>query len=145
MVRELADEVDWVFMALAPSAIKPFIAEYHPGLPFNNYPQAMANMRLDLALAPLELCRFNECKSNLKLLEYGVLAYPVIATDILPYQCGLPVTLIKNTPKQWIQTIREHLADRAHLAHRGRALQAAVLKDWMLDKHASEWLSAWTL
>ncbi|WP_319240669.1 methyltransferase domain-containing protein [uncultured Propionivibrio sp.] len=144
VVRELADEVDWVFMALAPSAIKPFIAEYHPGRPFAAYPQALADLDLDLALAPLEPCRFNECKSNLKLLEYGALGYPVIATNITPYQCALPVTLVHNTTAAWIRTIREQLADRNALVRQGEALRAAIQRDWMLEDHLDDWLDAWT-
>lgn len=144
VVRELADEVDWVFMALAPSAIKPFIAEYHPGRPFEAYPQALADLDLDLALAPLEPCRFNECKSNLKLLEYGLLGYPVIATDITPYQGALPVTRVRNTTAAWVRAIREQLSDRDALARQGQSLRAAVLRDWMLEDHLDDWLAAWT-
>lgn len=144
IVRELANEVDWVFMGLAPDALRPYIAEFHPGLPFDEYPTALATLDLDLALAPLELCRFNECKSNLKLMEYGILGYPVIATDITPYQCGLPVTLVKNKRTHWIRAIREHLSDRDELARRGDALRAAVRKDWMLEDHLTPWFQAWT-
>lgn len=144
IVRELANEVDWVFMGLAPDALRPYIAEFHPGLPFDEYPTALATLDLDLALAPLELCRFNECKSNLKLMEYGILGYPVIATDITPYQCGLPVTLVKNKRTHWIRAIREHLSDRDELARRGDALRTAVRKDWMLEDHLTPWFEAWT-
>lgn len=145
VVRELADEVDWVFMGLAPDALRPFIADYRPGVPFAEYPEALADMQLDLALAPLELCHFNECKSNLKLLEYGILGYPVIATDIVPYQGDLPITRVKNKRTHWVRAIREHLSDRAELARRGEALKAAVSRDWMLEDHLDEWLAAWTM
>lgn len=145
LVRELADEVDWVFMGLAPDALRPFIADYRPGVPFEEYPEALAAMDLDLALAPLELCHFNECKSNLKLLEYGILGYPVIATDIVPYQGDLPITRVKNKRTHWVRAIREHLSDRAELARRGDALKAAVSRDWMLEDHLDEWLAAWTM
>ncbi|MBK1679960.1 methyltransferase [Rhodocyclus tenuis] len=145
IVRELADEVDWVFMGLAPDALRPFIADFRPGVPFAEYPDALADMQLDLALAPLELCHFNECKSNLKLLEYGILGYPVIATDIVPYQGDLPITRVKNKRTHWVRAIREHLSDRDELARRGDAMKAAVTRDWMLEEHLDEWLDAWTM
>jgi len=145
IVRELADEVDWVFMGLAPDSLRPFIGDFRPGVPFEEYPEALADMQLDLALAPLELCHFNECKSNLKLLEYGILGYPVIATDIVPYQGDLPITRVKNKRTHWVRAIREHLSDRAELARRGDALKATVTHDWMLEDHLDEWLAAWTM
>lgn len=144
VVQRLAGEVDWVFMGHCPSPLRPYIAEYHHGVPFDEYPEALAALDLDLAIAPLEHNRFNECKSNLKLLEYGVLGYPVIATDIAPYRGDLPVTLVGNKPAQWIGAIREHLAERDELARRGAALRRAVDSGWMLDDHLDDWLAAWT-
>ncbi|MBK8533723.1 MAG: hypothetical protein IPL59_00575 [Candidatus Competibacteraceae bacterium] len=63
------------------------VAEVHPGTPFDAlHPAALAALDLDPAVAPLEHHRFNRAKSNLRLLEYGVLGWPVVCTDILPYQ-----------------------------------------------------------
>src|SRR5690606_28289037 len=71
VVAELADEVDWVFFGMCPDRLRPHVAEFHPGVDIAQYPRALALLRLDLAIAPLEQNRFNECKSNLRLLEYG--------------------------------------------------------------------------
>ncbi|MBI4741808.1 MAG: methyltransferase domain-containing protein [Betaproteobacteria bacterium] len=144
VVQSLAAEVDWVFMGHCPSPLRPFIAEYHHGVPFDEYPEALAALDLDLAIAPLEQNHFNECKSNLKLLEYGILGYPVIATDIQPYQGKLPATRVKNKYVHWVKAIREHIADRDELARRGTALRTAVENDWMLEDHLKDWLDAWT-
>jgi glycosyltransferase involved in cell wall biosynthesis len=143
VVEALADEVDWVFMGLCPDELLPFVQEFHHGVPFGKYPRKLANLGLDLALAPLAMDAFNRAKSNLKLLEYGVLGYPVICTNIEPYQRDLPVTRIVNEAEAWVEAIRQHIADRTSLAARGQALQAAVLRDWMLDKHLAERLAAW--
>ncbi|MFZ4536839.1 methyltransferase domain-containing protein [Propionivibrio sp.] len=144
VVQNLAAEVDWIFMGHCPSQLRPFISEYHHGVPFSEYPEALAALDLDLAIAPLEQNQFNECKSNLKLLEYGILGYPVIATNIHPYQGELPVTLVKNKFAPWVKAIREHVADRDELARRGAALRIEVEKNWMLEDHLTDWLEAWT-
>ena len=144
VVRELAQEVDWVFMGLAPDALRPYIAEYHPGVPFEEYPEALAKLNLDLALAPLELCRFNECKTNLKLLEYGILGYPVIATDITPYQGDLPIQRVKNKREHWVKAIREHINDLDTCRKTGQRLQQYIRQHWMLEDHLDEYLNAWT-
>jgi len=145
LVKALADEVDWVFMGMMPPGVEDCVAEFHRGVPIADYPRALAALNLDLALAPLELNDFNRAKSNLRLLEYGICAYPVIATDIEPYRCDLPVTLVRNRFKDWADAIRDHLRDRDALAQRGDALREAVRNRWMLEgDNLKIWLAAWS-
>jgi hypothetical protein len=111
VVEALADEVDWIFMGMCPDALKPFVRESHGfERDFTAYPKALARLDLDLAIAPLEIHAFNEAKSNLRLLEYGAMGWPVICTDIHPYQ-NAPVTRLPNEPEKWIKAIREQLAE----------------------------------
>jgi GT2 family glycosyltransferase len=144
VVRELADEVEWVFMGMCLQELAPHIKEFHDGAVFSAYPAKLASLNLDLAIAPLEINRFNECKSHLRLLEYGILGVPVVATDIHPYRSGFPVTLVKNKHKDWVRAIREHINDRDETYRRGDQLRQHVLDRWMLDQHLTEWLNAWT-
>lgn len=145
VVKALADRVDWVFFGMCPKGTESHIAEFHPGIAIDDYPRRLASLNLDLALAPLEINQFNECKSNLRLLEYGVCGYPVIASDIEPYRCGLPVILVKNRYKDWIAAIEEKLIDRQALRAEGISLQAAVRKKWMLEgNNLSHWYDGWT-
>jgi GT2 family glycosyltransferase len=143
VVQATAKEVDWVFFGMCPDALRPFVAEYHQWAPLHDYAQKLASLDLDLAVAPLEHHPFNEAKSNLRLLEYGVLGYPVLCTDILPYQGDLPVTRIANKHRDWVCAIREMVADRAALQCAGEALRQAVLRDWMLEDHLDDWKCAW--
>lgn len=143
VVRELADEVDWVFMGMCPESLRRYVREYHDGLPFGYYPAKVASLNLDLAIAPLEINPFNEAKSNLRLLEYGILGYPVICSDIYPYQGDLPVTRIRNRANDWVKAIREHVADLDECARRGDALRRAVEANWMLEDNLDRWLAAW--
>lgn len=145
VVKALADEVEWVFMCMTPPGAEQYVHEFRPGVPIPQYPAALAALELDLALVPLEDNDFNVCKSNLRLLEYGICGYPVIATDMEPYRCGLPVSLVKNRFKDWVDAIREHLADLDEAARRGDALRAAVKQNWMLDGHnLARWQEVWS-
>lgn len=144
VIRSLADEVDWVFLGMWLRDTVPFVREHHDGAKFDLYPAKLASLNLDLAIAPLEINHFNECKSHLKLLEYGVLGIPVIATDIVPYQSGFPMTLVKNRHQEWVKSIREHINDLDVTAQRGDALRKHILDNWMLDKQLPTWLSAWS-
>lgn len=143
VVKELAGEVEWVFLGMCPESIRPYVHEFHLGVPTPQYPAKLASLNLDLAIAPIEHNEFNECKSNLKLLEYGILGYPVIASDFGPYRCNFPVTLVKNRSRDWINAIREHLSEPDALAQRGDALRRHVRAHWLLQDHLDEWTDAW--
>ncbi|MGH8482996.1 MAG: glycosyltransferase, partial [Pseudomonas sp.] len=109
------------------------------------YPQKLASLDLDLALAPLEVNLFNDCKSNLRLLEYGACGFPVICTDTKAYQGYLPCTrVISNSTGEWIDAIRMHLADPAASYRQGDALREAVMRDYVLTEHnLQHWANAW--
>ena len=51
-----------------------YVKEFHNFVHrFADYPEKLASLDLDLAVAPQEIHTFNEAKSNLRLLEYGIL------------------------------------------------------------------------
>ncbi len=142
VVKDLADEVDWIFMGMCPDEIRPFVTEYHEGVEIDEYPEKLASLDLDLAIAPLEINAFNRAKSNLRILEYGILGWPVVATDIYPYQ-GAPVTLVKNRYKAWINAIRTKISDRDALIAEGQQLRKWILENWILEDHLDEILDAY--
>jgi len=145
VIRTLADEVDWVFFGMCPEVLRPYIKEFHAGVPLALYPQKLASLNLDLALAPLEQNLFNDCKSNLRLLEYGACGFPVICTDTKAYGGYLPCTRVRdNTTEQWLDAIRMHLADPEASYRQGDALREAVLRDYVLmPQHLQQWSNAW--
>jgi len=145
VVKTLASEVDWVFFGMCPEALRPYVKEFHGAIPMADYPRKLASLNLDLALAPLEQNLFNDCKSNLRLLEYGACGFPVICTDSKAYAGYLPCTRVKdNTTEQWLDAIRMHLADPQASYRQGDALREAVLHDYMLmPHHLQHWANAW--
>lgn len=146
VVKELASEVEWVFFGMCPDKLRPYVHEFHESVSLEKYPETLARMNLDLALAPVEQNLFNECKSNLRLLEYGACGFPVIASDLRCYQgyTDLPVTLVKNRFRGWVEAIRMHISDLDATAKAGDALRSAVLDGWMLEgDNLSNWRKAW--
>jgi glycosyltransferase involved in cell wall biosynthesis len=145
VVRELANEVEWVFFGMCPDALRPYIHEFHGSVGLSTYPFKLASLNLDLALAPLEFHIFNDCKSNLRLLEYGACGYPVICTDTKAYDGFLPCTKVRsNSTEEWIAAIRMHLADPDASYRMGDELREAVLRDFMLSgDNLQHWLWGW--
>lgn len=145
VIRATAHEVDWVFMGMWPQGLDEYIAEKHEPVSFDQYPAKMASLNLDIAVAPLETLPFNEAKSNLRLLEYGVMGWPVICSDVYPYRTGEPpVTRVADDAEAWITQIRRLAANPAVRATEGERLRAWVDRDYWLEDHADEWLAAFT-
>lgn len=138
VVKQTAKEVDWIFMGMCLDELKPYIKEEHQFVGFADYPAKMASLNLDLAVAPLELNAFNEAKSNLRILEYGALGWPVVCTDIYPYQ-NAPVARVKNTTADWLAAIRDRIYDLDIAAKEGDALRAWVKQHWILQDHLDDW------
>lgn len=136
-------DVDWVFFGMCPEKLKPYVKEVHGWVPLDDYARKLASLDLDLAVAPLEYHPFNEAKSNLRLLEYGILGYPVVCTDIVPYQCDLPVVRVKNRHRDWMKAILDMISDRDACRRAGEGLREKVLQAWILEDHLAEWKKAW--
>lgn len=145
VVRLLANEVEWVFFGMCPEALRPFVHEFHTGVALEAYPAKLASLNLDLALAPLEFHIFNDCKSNLRLLEYGACGYPVICTDTEAYRGYLPCTkVVSNSTEEWLEAIRMHLSDPDASYRMGDALREEVLRDYMLKgNNLNYWAEGW--
>lgn len=142
-VRELAGEVDWVFFGMVPAGCEMHVREYHPAVTFAEYPAKLANLDLDIALAPLEINLFNEAKSNLRLLDYGYLGWPVICSDIFPYREGSPpVFRVSNTAAAWTTAIRELAADPDARREAGEALHQWVVANYLLEDNLADWAAA---
>lgn len=141
VVEALHKEVDWVFMGLYSEKLRPYIKEYHLGVHFEHYPQKLADLDLDLAIAPLTHNRFNEAKTNLRLLEYGIMGWPVVCSDIQPYK-NAPVTRVANNTQHWVNVIRDRVSEPDQLQKDGLILRQWVLDNYMLDDHLEEWFRA---
>ncbi len=140
VVRLTSHEVEWVFFGMCPAALAPYVHESHSWVDFDHYPAKLASLNLDLAIAPLEINAFNESKSNLRLLDYGVLGWPVICTDIEPYK-NAPVTRVNNSTQEWLDAIRAHIYDLDTAASAGDVLRQWVLDNYILEGHIDDWLT----
>ncbi len=143
VVKETAEEIDWVFMGMCPDELKDYVKESHDYVSIKEYPAKLASLNLDLAIAPLEQHPFNESKSNLRLLEYGILGWPVICTDIYPYRSyEAPVVKVNNNKGEWLTAIRIALKEPDSLQQAGDQMRQWVLGGFILEDYLDEWKEA---
>lgn len=142
VVRQLATEVDWVFMGMQTDEIAPYVKEFHGFVQIGDYPQKMADLDLDIAIAPLEANIFNECKSNLRLLEYGAMGWPVVCSDVFPYRSDdAPVIRCSPDVDEWLIALRKLIADRELRLRMGQELHDWVNAKFLLSNTVKKWES----
>ena len=143
-METLGDRVEWVFIGMNPEN-PPVPVEYHDGVPPFHYLDALYNLKLDLALAPLQDNHFNVCKSNLRILESAACDYPVIAQDMPSYHTGAPPVFgYAGEPESWTREIQRFIATSSVERKRNaRDMRAWVGKGWTLESQLIPRLRAW--
>ncbi|WP_150430535.1 glycosyltransferase [Dechloromonas sp. CZR5] len=141
VIEQTRNEAEWIFFGMCPAELRPLIAEFHPLGSFNEYPARLAALNLDIAVAPLVQHPFNQGKSNLRLLEYGILGICTVCTDIDPYR-NSPACRVQNSPRQWIEAIRARLHDPEAREAEGDALKQWVHQHFLLENNLDQWLMA---
>lgn len=144
IIEGLKDEVEWVFLGEAPgnALAKGIFSETFSMVDLSQYPKKLASLNLDLALAPLVPHAFNEAKSDIRILQYGILGYPVIGTDIYPYQQA-PILRLPHDPQAWIHAIRERIHDLDALEREGETLRQWVLANRLMEHVLPKYEQAW--
>lgn len=129
VMKQLAVQYDWglTFIGYFPKDISGVEDRFTfiPFAEFDKYPQNLAN--IDIGVAPIVDNIFNKSKSWIKILEYGALSIPCVASKVENYikaqDSGAGVLLAKNT-KQWISSLKKLMIDegfRNSLAQQGKA------------------------
>jgi glycosyltransferase involved in cell wall biosynthesis/GT2 family glycosyltransferase len=133
-------QLQWVFLGMAPPGAGAVGAECHPMVPFDRYPQRLAELQLDVALVPLVDHPFNRSKSRLKLLELGALGIAVVASDLPPYR-DAPVRHAASA-EDWLSQLDQLTGDPVLCAEEGSRLQHWVLQGHMAGHRRDDWLQA---
>jgi glycosyltransferase involved in cell wall biosynthesis len=141
VIEQTLGEADWIFFGMCPDEIRPLLSEYHPYTTLAEYPSRLAALNLDIAVAPLAQIPFNQAKSNLRLLEYGILGIPVVCSDIDPYR-GSPACCVENTKKAWTTALRQRIHDTKAREREGSRMRQWVIQHYLQEDHLNDWLSA---
>lgn len=141
VVEATAGEFEWVFLGMCPPEMRAWAAEVHPMVTVGRYPARLAAMELDIAVAPLVDHPFNRAKSSLKLLEYGALALPVVASDVEPYR-EAPVSRVGDNPDAWIEALQAIARSPDAGRARGETLHRWVETKQTLQLQLPAWKSA---
>lgn len=102
-------------------------AKFYPGTKdTTQYMQAYDGH--SFAVAPLVNNPFNQCKSNLKILEAGAKGIPIICSNVLPYLNPVDAPFVSYADKawEWEQEVKRYLNNPTYREDRGAALAEHV-------------------
>jgi glycosyltransferase involved in cell wall biosynthesis len=104
------------------------------------------HMHWDLAIAPLEETEFNDCKSDMKFLDYSALGIPAIYSNVPAYSNTVKHMetgyLAPNTTDGWTEALSFMLSNSEQRHDIGQAAQKYVRTHRTLEHCAHRWLDA---
>lgn len=93
VVKAIVDsrkKYQWVFIGAFPLALRPYIQsgeiEFHPWQKLYEYPKKIADLEINMSVAPLQDNDFNRAKSDLKYIEACCYGIPVACQDMETYK-----------------------------------------------------------
>lgn len=112
--------------------------EFHEWVEFKDFPQKLADLKADVAIAPLSDVPFNHAKSNLRLIQYGAAGYPIIASDVGQYrETGKGLISLCGSPKEWREALEFYYANpnfRKLMAKKSMELA----QEYDINRHAKD-------
>jgi glycosyltransferase involved in cell wall biosynthesis len=148
-IHQILDKYPNAYFAYAGGRAKSFDA--HPRITrldvsdIINYPKVM--QAFDIGLAPIVDTKFNRSKSDLKIIEFGRLGIPIVATNteaysntIIPGESGF---LCKNV-KQWLKHL-SRLVENPDLRYSMGQKAYEVASKRMIDDNIHLWEKAYGL
>lgn len=107
---------------------------YHKNLIIQNW---------DVGICPVEDNVFNRSKSNLKFLEFGVLGFPCLCSDVENYRKTITHLengyLTKNTDESWYNSLNSIIYDKELKNKLGKNAENLVKKEYDTSKNYIYW------
>lgn len=127
--------------------------EFYRGVDEHNWVMKHRLLDIDIGIAPLIDDEFNHCKTHIKWMEYAVLGTPAVVSPVVygehpVNKTGSVVThgkdgFIATTHEEWVKYLSMLIEDATLRKEMAKAAKRKVEKDWDLDKHWSEFLTAY--
>ncbi len=101
----------------------------------------------DIGIAPLEPVTFNRCKSYVKLIEYGALGIPALASRFGPYaqyqaEAGETVIALASTVESWQAELRSLILSAVRRAQLANANLRYVQRAHLMSRRVQAWVDS---
>ena len=143
-IKKTVDVYEWVFMGAMPMELEDIKdkIEFHGWQNTFEYPRYLKSLNADIGIAPLQKGLFNDCKSNIKALEFTASGIPGVYSNVAPYNT---MSLKCDTEEYMIDKI-ETLANDIDLRRSICAKDYNTLKDqlwWEGDDNLKKYVNTY--
>lgn len=146
LVRKHGDAIEFHFHGDLPAALRGlpgvYLARGAVG-DLTRHATLLRGATMHLAMAPLTDHPFNQCKSDIKWLEYSICGIPAVFSDVAPYrasiQDGKTGVLVKNDTGSWVRGLERLIEDGALRQEIARAAYDEVRASRCVDVTAGRW------
>jgi len=118
-------------------------SEYIDGVPVEVWPSKLHSLRADIAVAPLLNTPFNQCKSNLKYLEYGICGLPGVYSSTVYPETVTDGGLIATTQDDFYNQLSLLIENRQLREEIGMKAYLDVRHNYSMADHAKDWLDTY--
>ena len=119
--------------------------EVHRWVDFEAYPYLMKSLCCHIGIAPVRPSDFNDCRSELKWVEYSALKMATVATDYGPYRRSMrdKVTgiLLGNKHEDWVRALSELIENKEYRDTLANNAYKDCKKNFNLDYAVDQWMS----
>lgn len=109
-------------------------------------PDTMHKMKFNIGLAPLWENKFNNSRSNIRLLQYSVLGIPTIASDFGAYKRAIdnnfPMIAVPNKTEEWVAAIEELIKNKDQREYLGQAARERTKYSFRAERIVQKWSAA---
>lgn len=105
-------------------------------LPYLNFTQSLS--LIDIALIPMEDNSYNRCKTPLKIMDFGALGIPAIASNVVPYKDFIrhgETGFLANDLKEWIYYLSILIEEKQLRLSVGAAIKQFVWRNCNLQNN----------
>lgn len=103
--------------------------EFHEWAEFKDFPVKLADLKADVAIAPLADSKFNYAKSNLRLIQYAATGYPIIASEVGEYKKSNTYVEGARDEAEWLSALELSLTPEWKSKMKLKSAELAKLYD----------------
>lgn len=110
-------------------------------VPVQNWYSKLAELNFNIGIAPVVNRPFNQCKSNIKWQEYGMLGIPTIASNVGPYKEieHRETGLLASNDMEWYSYLEELIKNEQERKRLGSNAKQYVLDNLNIQERIGEW------
>lgn len=141
--KEYGSRVEFIFMGYMPDE---FIgaATYIPFVKPEKYLETLRALRFDIGIIPCKMILFNDCRSDIKFLEYSLNRTATIASPVFPYMNTIKQgmgCLAENHRKKWRKALSRLIENREYAESMALNAHEYVMRNCLLKDKAGAYLN----